>query len=267
MKKIHGKNVLITGGAKGMGKAYVDKAIEENAANIIIWDIDETALNAIAKEYENAISNIHTFVVDVTNTSLIYEVADKVIQDIGAIHLLINNAGIVISEDFIEHSKEKIDLTMQINTIAPMHIARALLPAMVELDEAHIVNIASGAAYMYCPKIVSYCASKWAMYSWSQGLRVELEQSHPQIKVTTVIPGHIDTGMFDGAHSALMPAISAETMVAQVWRGIKKNKATVTCPKSLTTVPFLRGVLGTKGWDIFANITGINAFMSGSRPK
>lgn len=267
MKHIQGKNVLITGGAKGMGRAYVDKAIEENAANIIIWDIDETLLKAIAKEYESTISNIHTFVVDVTDTSLIYEVANKVIQEIGGIHLLINNAGIVISEDFIDHSKEKIDLTMQINTLAPMHIARALLPAMVELEEAHIVNIASGAAYMYCPKIVTYCASKWAMYSWSQGLRVELKQTYPNIHVTTVIPGHIDTGMFDRAHSALMPTISTETMVNEVWSGIMRNKNTITCPKPLSTIPFIRRVLGIKGWDFFANITGINHFMSGQKAK
>ncbi|MGR5457367.1 SDR family NAD(P)-dependent oxidoreductase, partial [Vibrio alfacsensis] len=69
-----------------------------------------------------------------------------------------------------------------------MHIARAFLPAMAEVNEGHIVNIASGAGFMYCPRITVYCASKWAMLGWSQGLRVELAETLPHIKVTTVTP-------------------------------------------------------------------------------
>lgn len=263
MKTIKGKTVLVTGGAQGMGKSYVKNAAKEGAKNVIIWDLNESEMQKTAAEFSNETTKIYCYKVDVTNTELVYELAEEITKKIGPVHLLINNAGIVVSENFIDHSPKKIDLTMQINSIAPMHIARAFLPGMVETEEAHIVNIASGAAYMYCPKIITYCSSKWAIYGWSQGLNVELQETHPHIKVTTVTPGHIDTGMFDGAHSALMPLISPQTMVDAVWKGIKKNKTTVVRPKRLGLVPLVRGIAGVRGWNRISKVTGINDFMAG----
>ncbi len=264
MKSIQGKTVLVTGGARGMGKAYVRNAVQEGAKHVIIWDLNESEMQHTATEFKHYLTQIHCYKVDVTDTDLVYTLADEIIKKYGPVHLLINNAGIVVSENFIEHSPKKIDLTMQINSVAPMHIARAFLPGMVETEEAHIVNIASGAAYMYCPKIITYCSSKWAIYGWSQGLNVELKETHPHIKVTTVTPGHIDTGMFDGAHSSLMPLISPEKMVDAVWKGIKKNKETVIRPKRVGFVPFVRGLVGVRGWNKISKISGINDFMAGS---
>ncbi len=120
---------------------------------------------------------------------------------------------------------------------------------------------------MYCPRIIVYCASKWAMLGWSQGLRVELKQTLPHIKVTTVTPGHIDTGMFDGAHSSLLPMISVDKMVDAVWNGIKKDKAMVARPRAVSAMPFVRGVFGLKMFDWILKVTGTNDFMAGHSDK
>ncbi|MCG9788583.1 SDR family NAD(P)-dependent oxidoreductase [Vibrio mediterranei] len=263
MKSIMNRTVLVTGGASGMGKAYVERAVAEGAKTVIIWDLNQDAMEQVKQEFHNNETQIYTFQVDVTDTQLVYQTAEIILKNIGAVELLINNAGIVVSEHFIDHDPRKIDLSMQINSTAPMHIARAFLPAMAEVDEGHIVNIASGAGFMHCPRITVYCASKWAMLGWSQGLRVELAETLPHIKVTTVTPGHIDTGMFAGAHSKLMPMISTDEMVDAVWKGIKKNKILVARPRAVGVIPFIRGLVGFRGWDWISKITGTNDFMAG----
>lgn len=267
MKSVMNKTVLVTGGAMGMGRAYIEKAINEGAKHVIMWDMNEDAMANTMKALSNSKTEIHAFKVDVTDTELVYQTAEKIIETIGPVDLLFNNAGVVFSESFIDHDPKKIDLSMQINSTAPMHVARAFLPAMVDLPDAHIVNIASGAGLMYCPKIIVYCASKWAMLGWSQGLRVELKESLPHIKVTTVTPGHIDTGMFDGAHSKLMPVIPVSKMVDAVWSGMKKDKALVARPYAVSALPFLRGVLGMKLWDWVFKVSGTNDFMAGDDAK
>jgi short-subunit dehydrogenase len=263
MRSVKNKTVLVTGGAMGMGRAYVERAINDGAKHVIVWDLNEAAMQQLASDFEGSSTQLHTFAVNVTDTDLIYQTAEQIIDEIGPVHLLINNAGIVVSEDFIGHERKGIDLSMQINSIAPMHIARAFLPAMAEAKDCHIVNISSGAGYMYCPKIAVYCGSKWAMAGWSNSLRVELAESLPHIKVTTVTPGHINTGMFDGAHSKLMPAISTDEMVDAVWSGIKKNKINIARPRMVGLVPLVRGLLGFRGYDWLSKVTGTNDFMAG----
>lgn len=267
MKSVSQKNVLVTGGAMGMGRAYVEKAVAEGAANIVVWDVNEQSMKQLKSELSNNDTNIYTYSVDVTDTDRVYACAEQVLENVGPIHLLINNAGIVVAQEFIEHEPRHIDLSMQVNSIAPMHITRAFLPSMAELDEAHIVNIASGAAYMYCPRIIVYCASKWAMFGWSQGLRVELGKTMPHIQVTTVTPGHIDTGMFEGAHSKLLPLIPTAAMVEAVWAGIKKNKALVSRPRTVGLIPLLRALLGIRAWGWLSEVSGTNDFMAGHKAK
>ncbi|MDN2481195.1 SDR family NAD(P)-dependent oxidoreductase [Vibrio agarivorans] len=267
MKSVMNKTVLVTGGAMGMGKAYVERAVRDGAKHVVIWDLNEDAMAATKSELESDKTQIHTFAVNVTDTDLIYETAQKVLNEVGPVHLLFNNAGIVVADNFISHERKAIDLSMQINSIAPMHIARAFLPTMAEVNDAHIVNISSGAGYMYCPKIAVYCGSKWAMAGWSNSLRVELAETLPHIKVTTVTPGHINTGMFDGAHSKLMPAISTNEMVDAVWRGVKKDKINVARPRVVAFIPLIRGLIGFKGYDWLSKVTGTNDFMAGHDDK
>lgn len=263
MKSIKGKNVLVTGGGMGMGKIYVQRAVQDGAARVVVWDRDEHAMKEVAQEFGGGSTEILTYVVDVTDTDRIYALAEQIVNKIGPVDLLINNAGIVNADNFAEQSPDRIQALMQINGIAPMHVARAFLPAMQGLPEAHIVNVASGAGYMYAPRIIVYCASKWAALGWSLGLGSELGVTTPNVKVTTVTPGHIDTGMFEGAHFSLMPPVKPEVMVDAVWRGIKKDKAIVRKPLILSSMPILKALLGVRGWDFFASKSGLNDFMAG----
>lgn len=215
---LRGKTVLITGAAMGMGRLYANLAARDGADHIVLWDINAELLATVAAEIFG--SQVHTYTVDVSSLEAIREAAAKVLDEVGVPDLLINNAGIVRGKYFWEHDHETdIELVMRINALAPMHIARAFLPAMLADDaERRIVNIASAGGLVSNPKMSVYSASKWAAVGWSDSLRLELVRAgHPEIKVTTVCPTYIATGMFDGVKTILMtPILTPDAVVTKV---------------------------------------------------
>jgi len=115
MTKISSKLVLITGGASGIGK-LMGKKVLERGGKLMIWDFDKLKLKQTLKEFD-AFGEVHGWVVDITNTRWIEEMARKMEDEIGSVDILINNAGIVYDGFFHEFSAEKIDKTMKVNSL------------------------------------------------------------------------------------------------------------------------------------------------------
>ena len=146
-------------------------------------------------------------------------------MEVGHPDIVINNAGIIRGTYFWEHDNgEDTRPTMQINALAPMYITREFLPAMMDNPnrESRIVNIASAAGTLSNPRMSVYAASKAALISWSDSLRLELiQQGHDHVKVTTVCPSYISTGMFAGARGPLLtPIMTPEYVVNRVWKSM-----------------------------------------------
>lgn len=116
--------------------------------------------------------------------------------------IVINNAGVVSGRAFCELDDRQIELTMAVNAMAPMWVTKAFLPAMMERDSGHIVTVASATGLLGAPRLVDYCASKHASVGFMEALRVELKRLGSSVCTTTICPGIIDTGMFDGATSS-----------------------------------------------------------------
>lgn len=252
MTAIASKNVLITGGASGIGRLMGLNALERGAAKLIVWDIDKDKMNALAAEVEDS-NRIHCMQVDVSSTDEIRQAADQLKKSATNVDILINNAGIVVGTEFWKHDHDDIDRTLQINSNALMHIALCFLPDMIERQSGHIVNIASAAGMLANPKMSVYVASKWAVIGWSESLRIELEKNHPQIKVTTVTPSYISTGMFDGVKTHwISPVVKPEQAAQKVIRGIERNKVYVRMPWSVFLIPILKGLLPAKWFDVVA---------------
>ena len=96
MKTVTGKTVLVTGAAMGLGKLFAQKAVGENAAAVVLWDINEGALKDTAAELDEAGGGtVHTYVVDVSSAEAVAAAAVQVREDAGAVEILFNNAGIV----------------------------------------------------------------------------------------------------------------------------------------------------------------------------
>src|SRR4051812_45282794 len=207
MDTVSGKKILITGAAMGMGRIYAQLAVAESAAAVVLWDINESALNETVAELKAKGGKVHPYLVDVSKLESITAAAAGVKAEVGDIDILFNNAGIVRGKYFWEHDHQRdIWLTMSINALAPMYIAREFLPAMIASKrECRVVNIASAAGLVSNPKMSVYCASKWSAIGWSDSVRLELVQAgHGHVKVTTVCPSYISTGMFEGAKGPLL---------------------------------------------------------------
>lgn len=254
---VAGQRVLITGAAMGMGRVYAERAVEERAAAVVLWDVNRDALEATAESLRAQGGAVHTFVVDLSRREAIADAADRVRRDVGDIDILFNNAGIVRGKYFWEHEPAgDIELTMAVNALAPMHVAREFLPAMIaNRRESRIVNIASASGLVSVPRMSVYGASKWAVTGWSDSLRLELEQAgHRHVRVTTVNPTYIGTGMFAGAKPMVMtPIMTPEYVTGRVWRAMKRGTPRLWLPKSVYLSAALKGILPLRAFDWMAD--------------
>lgn len=262
--------MLITGGASGIGRLMGDMALQDGAAALVIWDIHKEKLDQTTRELRALHFIVHPYVVDVSDPVQVAESAMKVNEEIGRVDILINNAGIITGNRiFSEMSHEEIDRTLAVNTTALMHITLHFLPGMVERGTGHIVNISSAAGLLANPRMSVYAASKWAVAGWSESLRIELEMQKSGVRVTTVTPSYIDTGMFSGVRtSGLVPLLKPEVLAARVIRAVKANRLFVRSPFLVRFLPFTKGVLPARVFDlVVGKWIGIYHSMQGFKVK
>jgi all-trans-retinol dehydrogenase (NAD+) len=139
---------------------------------------------------------------------------------------------------------------MSINADALMHVTLEFLPGMIERKKGHIINIASAAGLIANPKLSVYVASKHAVIGWSESMRLELEPISKNLHVTTVTPSYINTGMFEGVRSPVIPILQPETVARKIIGAVKKNKIYVRLPWIVYAVPFLKGILPQRWMDL-----------------
>ncbi len=254
MTKIKGSTVLVTGGASGIGRLMGAMCMMDGAKELIIWDIQKEKLDETTRELRAMHFIIHPFHVDVSNTAQVIATAQKVRQEVGEIDILINNAGIITgNKDFKDSTHADIEKTMAINTNALMHVTLEILPGMIAKGSGHIVNISSAAGMLSNPQMSVYCASKWAVSGWSESMRIELEMSGTGVRVTTVNPSYIDTGMFKGVKvTPVLPLLKPEVLAAKVVRAIKFNRLFVRAPFMVKLLPFTKGILPVRVFDMVA---------------
>ena len=274
MSEIRGTNVLVTGGANGIGKLMALKCLQEGVANLVIWDINEENLRKTQKEFSSkGYKNITTFVVDVANVDDIERAATEVLLEIGNIDILFNNAGIVAGKQtFWEYSARDIEKTIAVNVNGVMHVTRVFLKDMINQRRGHIVNIASASSYIPLPHGSVYASSKWAVLGWSESLRLELEEEGGDLHVTTVCPSYIDTGMFKGVKAPLFfPLLEPEETANRVIQSLKKNEIILILPDTLNLLPILKGVFPTGIFNKVANFLGVytsmNSFEGGPKDE
>ena len=262
MKKFNDKRVLITGGASGIGRIMGAMALEKGAATLVIWDINQANIDSTIAELTPK-GKVVGYCVDISDESAVVATAKAVKEQVGDIDILINCAGIITSnKTFDKCSTEEIHRTMNINTLAPMFVARAVLPDMLRRNRGHLCTIASAGGMLSNPKMSVYAASKWAVIGWSDSVRIELEQINSRVKVTTIAPYYIKTGMFDGVRSPIVPLMKPQYAARQIIRAIERNNRvkviTKLIPFPLHFVRFMQGILPIKAFDwIFGQAFGI----------
>lgn len=268
---IKGTNVLITGGASGIGRIMGRICLEKGASNLIVWDINQANIDKTevelsdVKPAETGVSKgqIHSYIVNVSDPQAIKSAYEKVKSEVGEVDILVNCAGIVRGNNtFDKQTVQDIDLTMDINANAPMYVALAVLPDMLRRDRGHICNIASAAGMLGVPKLSVYCASKWAVIGWTESMRVELKQARSNVRVTSVAPYFINTGMFDGVNSKVFPILDPEKTAAKIIRAVEVGKSFRGIPFAYHFIRIWQGLLPNFLFDfIFGKIFGVYSVM------
>ncbi len=253
-----GKKVLITGGCSGIGKIMGRKALERGAAALLIIDINAEGLAHTKSEFSIFEKTVSVYQCDLSNLEQVKQTAAKIKNEFSAIDILINNAGVITGKYFHEHSHENIEKSMLINANAPMHLTLEFLGGMMQQNSGAICNIASSAGLISNSKMSVYAASKWAATGWSDSLRLEMEQLNKKISITTIMPFYINTGMFDGVKSKLLPILEPEQTSERIIKAIENETKMLAMPLPYWFIRLSQGILPLPAFDwVMANVFGI----------
>ncbi|MGX9134773.1 3-oxoacyl-ACP reductase FabG [Rummeliibacillus sp. JY-2-4R] len=190
-KRFEGKVVFVTGGSRGIGKGIAQKFAEEGAS-IAIVDINEEALQATEKEFKELGFNIITKKANVVNREEIEKAIDEVVANYGALHVLVNNAGIIRDNLLFKMTDDDWQQVMDVHLKGSFNAARAAQKHMTEQRYGRIINISSTSALGNRGQ-ANYATAKAGLQGFTKTLAIELGKFG--ITCNAVAPGFIETEM------------------------------------------------------------------------
>jgi len=204
--EIKGKNAIVTGAARGIGRGIALK-LAEAGANLALVDLGNPADAALTYNLAAQTDLLRTveearalgvkaipILADVTRFADCQRMAAETANQLGGIDILVNNAGIIAVGMVADFAEEQWDRVMAVNAKGPFLCAKACIPYMTRNREGSIVNTASIAGKRGVGGVSAYCASKFAVVALTQALAEELGPSN--IRVNAVCPGFLRTAMW-----------------------------------------------------------------------
>jgi len=188
------KASIVTGGAKGIGKAIALRLAEEGS-NIAICDVNEEALQAAKKEIESTGREVLTDKVDVTNPQDVQKFTQKVLDKFGKIDILINNAAITRDGLLVRMNDADWDAVLNVNLKGTFNCAKQVAKTMMKQRAGRIVNIASIIGIVGNAGQANYAASKGGVIALTKSIAKELAARN--VTVNAIAPGFIQTDMTD----------------------------------------------------------------------
>jgi len=227
------KVVVITGASSGIGEASATK-FAKMGANVVLVARRKEKLLEVEKKISKFAGTSLICQCDVSDKNQVDQMGKKVLDQFGKIDVLVNNAGFVIYGKVNELSTEEIVAQMETNYFGMIHCTKAFLPQMLEQHSGHFVNVASVGASFGVPGIASYCATKYAMLGFSEGLRHELEGTG--VGLTVVSPIMVRTPLFDHpsfenfSKFSTGISLSSETVAKAIIKASNSSKLEIVVP-------------------------------------
>ncbi len=232
-----GRVAAVTGAASGIGAALAEE-LARRGAQVAICDVDSEGLAATRRRCEELGAEVSVATVDVADRALVFAWAERVVADHGAVHLVINNAGVALGSTVAAMSPDDLAWLMGVNFWGVVHGTQAFLPHLHDAGEGHVVNVSSVFGLHAIPSQSAYNASKFAVRGFTDALRMELELDRSPVSATTVHPGGIATNI---ARNARMdPSVAG--VGADAERGRDEFERLLRTPPDTAARQILRAV-------------------------
>ena len=227
---INSKTVLITGASEGIGAACAE-AFRRRGARL--------SLIARSRERLERVGGPESVITagDLRDSETRRRAVEATLARFGSIDILVNNAGVGLYAPSWRADMQLVRQLVELNLFVPMELTQLVVPHMIERGSGMIVNVSSIAGKVTLPWMTVYSASKFALGSWTDGLRMELKSKG--IHTLTVCPGYVKTRFQEHMLSGKVPgsiqrsrraAITPAQCAAAILRGIERNKRTVVTP-------------------------------------
>lgn len=187
---LQNKRILITGSARGIGRLLAE-GVAEQGAEVIINSTNQEKAQLVANELIAKGYKAQAVAFDVTNTQAVHQAIDHIEQNIGAIDVLINNAGIQRRHPFCEFPEKDYDDVINVNQKSVFIVSQTVARYMVKRQAGKIINIGSMQSELGRDTITPYAASKGAVKMLTRGMCVELARYN--IQVNGIAPGYFKT--------------------------------------------------------------------------
>lgn len=188
---------LVTGASRGIGEAVV-RSLCGRGLEVHALALDDDELRRVAAD-----TGARAIPVDVRDVGALEQTLSGIPFDV-----VVNNAGVLPQlEPFPSNTREAIDLLVDVNLRAALHVTRLVLPGMIERDRGHLLFLGSIAGRHPTPKSAVYAGTKAALHAFAEGLRGDLLGSN--IRVTVLMPGRVQTRLYDEIFGGTAEAAAA----------------------------------------------------------
>lgn len=194
---IQGKVILITGASSGIGEATA-RMLAQKGAKVVLGARRTDRLERLVAEIRESGEIAMARQLDVTQRDEVQAFVDAALNDFGRIDVIINNAGVMPLSPLAALKVEEWDRMIDVNIRGVLHGIAAVLPIMQKQGRGQVINVASIGAHSVSPTAAVYCATKYAVWAISDGLR----QESPEIRVTTISPGVTESELAESISDA-----------------------------------------------------------------
>ncbi len=250
-RTLAGRVVAITGAARGIGRATAAALIREGA-KVAIGDIDADLARGTAEELGPQAS---AFALDVTDRASFEAFLDAVEAEVGAVDVLVNNAGIMALGPFVAEDDATARRMVDINVHGVLHGMKAVLPRLVARGDGHLVNIASAAGKGPYPGGATYCGTKHFVVGVTETARGELRGTGVELSV--VMPVVVDTELASGVGTPRgIPKIKPEDVAEAIVDALRRPHFDVHVPRSMGPLTALSAALPRRVREFFMRAIG-----------
>lgn len=192
LRSYAGRSCVVTGAGSGIGRALAVE-LAGRGARLALSDVDEGSVQQTAESCRGLGAPVHTYRVDVADRSAVFAHAEQVVRDLGAVHLVVNNAGVALHGPVAELGEQDFRWLMDINFWGVVHGTQAFFPHLAASGSGQLANVSSVFGLIAVPKQAAYNAAKFAVRGFTEALRQECQLDGTPVTVSCIHPGGVRT--------------------------------------------------------------------------